>query len=119
MLGGVPAHHRLALLRVRSPARAYYRAALYGLGVPGGIDAYLHRSPSLLLIASATTPGRHSAAGHSCHSPVKGSRILTSPGPAQRTSLRLLGPRCDSSLGRVSNSSRTGLNSISALLSSS
>src|SRR5918994_520742 len=104
---------RLALLRVRSPDRTYTAAAPLDLGVPRGVDAYLHWSPFLLLSASATTPGRHFATGHSCHSPVNGSRIFTSPGPAQRAMLSRSG--CPSGV-RERNLSSVGLNSIRATL---
>src|SRR5215213_8609295 len=113
---GVPAHHLLTLPRVRTSARSSGGAALVALGVPHGVDAYFHRSPFLLLSASATTPGRHFAAGHSCHSFVKGSRIRMSPGPDQRLILSRSG--CSSGVRERSLSS-VGLNSTRAVLSSS
>src|SRR5215203_2294801 len=117
---GVPAHHLLTLPRVRTSARSSGGAALVDLGVSHSVDAYFHRSPFLLLSASATTPGRHFTAGHSCHSPVKGSRMLMRPGPDQRTLLS----RSGSSLGSLTalrdrNLSRIGLNSTNVALSSS
>src|SRR5215211_2505498 len=81
--GGVPEGYFRAFpcarASVRTSARAHYGVALFGWDQHLFVS-FLSAFRLRLWFAVSTTPGRHSEALTSCHSPVKASCILIQPG---------------------------------------